>query len=379
MKQNLEMEAIRTAIDAAHQKHCPMSLQTDTRQAHKAGYRTVSATLDFGPLDARRIDLADPPPKPVPVLKLLGQQLCTAGNVIAVTAQAKAGKSATVGGMLAAFMVAGSENTIADCLGFDAHPHNGKVVILFDTEQSRYDSHKLVLRAARRAGVDVMPANFRPYRLLDMPTKLRRAYLAAEMERANGQCGGVHCVIIDGIADLCIDPNDAAEAFGLVDELIQLAVKYDCPIIVVLHENPGQLAGGAKTRGHLGSHLERKAESNLRIVKENEVSTIYSDKCRNANLPKNKGACFQWCDVEGMHVTVTPASRAEQSQAKKADEHRLAVEAVFEGVKGAIGWTKLRSSIEQHTGAKGRTSQRRITEWLDLGLISKSATGYQKA
>ncbi len=338
----------------------------------------VAVQLDFGPLDARRIDLANPPPKPVPILKLSGQQICTAANLTAIAAQAKAGKSATVGAMLASMVVADTGNDGADCFGFEADPHGGKAVILFDTEQSPFDSHRLVMRAAQRVGVDAMPSNFRLYRLLDMPTEKRRAYLKAEMERASTECGGVHCVLIDGVADLCIDPNDAAEAFGLVEELVQLAVAHDCPIIVVLHENPVQQPGNSKTRGHLGSQLERKAESNLRVVKEGEVSTIYSDKCRSASIPRDRGSCFAWSDTAGMHVTVTESNRAEKSQTKKAEEHRPAVEAVFAGGK-AMSWAALMECLERNAGAKGKTGERRIKEWLALGLISKSATGYQKA
>ena len=76
-----------------------------------------------------------------------------------------------------------------------------------------------------------------------------------------------HSVFIDGVADLCKSPNDDIEAFALVEHLAHLAIAYACPLILVLHENPSGLETG-KTRGHLGSQLERKAESNLRIARD---------------------------------------------------------------------------------------------------------------
>jgi hypothetical protein len=340
--------------------------------------KTTGKAIDFEPLDSRRIKLENPPRKPVSVFTLAEQQVSTAGNLTAITAQAKAGKSATVGAMLASAVVNADERESADCLGFQAHPHNGKAVILFDTEQSPYDSHRQVERAAKRAEVKDFPPNFRMYRLLDVSTGERRRFLASEMERASNECGAVHSVLIDGVADLCVDPNNSEEAFGLVEQLVQLAVKYECPIVLVLHENPasnGQQVG--KTRGHLGSQLERKAESNLRVIKEGEISTIFSDKCRSANIPKDRGVCFEWSDAHGMHITI--ANKAgEKKEAKQKNEHMPAVQAVFEGHVGAMPWKILMKRLESEAGLKGKTRDRRITAWQELGLIAKTEVGYMR-
>jgi hypothetical protein len=105
-----------------------------------------------------------------------------------------------------------------DLLGFTGQPHGGKAVVLFDTEQSPYDAWSLVRRAAARIGEDTLPDNFRCYHLADISTKQRRQFLLAELERAEKVCGGIHCVFIDGVADLCVDVNDSVEPFALIDE-----------------------------------------------------------------------------------------------------------------------------------------------------------------
>jgi hypothetical protein len=88
--------------------------------------------------------------------------------------------------------------------------------------------------------------------------------------------------------------NDPDEAFAFIEEWQQLADKYQMVIVCVRHENPGSETG--KTRGHLGSQLERKAESNLRLLKEDIVTVIYREKSRGAHIPKDKGPRFHWSD-----------------------------------------------------------------------------------
>ena len=327
------------------------------------------------PPSPRRIRLECPPPVPVPVFKLAGQTISTAGNLTGIAAQAKSGKSATVGAMLASLLCATAEGVPLheerDCLGWLAQPHKGRAVVLFDTEQSPYDSWALVQRSVDRAGLNGLPSNLRAYRLLDVPTKERRAMLSAELERASVECGGVHVVLVDGVADLCLSVNDEVEAFGLVDELVQLAVGHDCPVVCVLHENPAQPGQGGKTRGHLGSQLERKAESNLRLEKaEDGVCTIYSTRCRNGDVPKSKGVSFAWSDESKMHASVerVPADKA----GAKREEHAPAVEAVFAGVTGSLSWSDLKGRIETAKVATARTAERRINTWVKLGLVTQT-------
>lgn len=345
-----------------------------------ASHTTNGTGPDLSELDARRIQLCNPPPKPVSIYKLAGQQISTAGNLTNIQAQAKAGKTAALGCIIAAALASETHDpddplAAPDCVGFTAAPHHGKAVILFDTEQSPYDAWSLVQRAVNRAGVD-MPPCFRFYSVLDLATATRRAYLAAEMKRASVECGGIHSVFIDGIADLCIDPNDASEANGLVEELVQLAVLYSCPIITVLHENPsGTGQDYSKGRGHLGSQLERKAESPLRVVKDSKgVSTIYSDRCRHASIPKDCGPRFTWDNEAGMHVTVHTEAKADKADEKRKTE-QPAVEAVFTGAVGSVPWSELKRRMIEVGQMKERTAERRIKEWVELGLITSPVRG----
>ena len=138
----------------------------------------------------------------------------------------------------------------------------------------------------------------------------------------------------------------------------------------MLHENPST-KGDSKTRGHLGSQLERKAESNLRLVKSAEISTIFSEKCRSASLPQAHGAKFKWCDQAGMHVTVE-ADTPDRKREKECVMHLVPCQEVFAEAIGHLTYTELRKGIERVTGVKQTAAEKRITKWLDLGLIKQT-------
>ena len=325
-------------------------------------------------LDQRRIDLTYPPPKPVPLLRLQGHQICTPGNLTVVSAQAKAGKSAVVGAMIASLIAAHRKDQdnfeYSDTLGFAAETASNKAVVLFDTEQSTYDSHNLVQRAIHRSGATDTPNWLRAYRLLDIATRTRRTLLRKELSRASRECSGIQCAIIDGVADLCIDPNDSEEAFDLVEELVQLAVEHDCSLILVLHENPSRGDLG-KTRGHLGSQLERKAESNLRILKDKDgISTIFSERCRSAHIPPSLGAKFRWDADNEMHLTV--AKTDHDPKAKAIERHVPLVDEVFAQAPGPLLWQELKAAIMDCGIKSDSTAERRIKKWHELNLITKT-------
>jgi hypothetical protein len=350
------------------------------------GPAATGSAVDFTDLDARRIHLEQPPPQPVPVFSLLSQQISTAGNLTVISAQAKGGKSAVVGAMISSILAADAPKAEddddeipdwepeQDLLGFTAAAHAGRAVVLFDTEQSPYDAWSLVQRSAQRAGVSGMPACFRGYSLADVSTERRRAFLAAEMQRAQQDCGGIHSVFIDGVADLCKSPNDDIEAFTLVEHLAQLAITYACPIILVLHENPSGLETG-KTRGHLGSQLERKAESNLRIAKDGKsgASMLFSERCRHACISRDDALRFAWSTPDGMHMTVEPETKESRTETARQNE-QPECQAVFAGHVGEMAYGEMKQRLMDVGHISAATAKRRIKQWLSIGLIKPGST-----
>jgi hypothetical protein len=370
-----DSEALRRV---ALESHDPAELAEAVRNSTKAAQTALEAaqggTRDgiAEALATRRFDCGAVPPRPVPILKLGESVISTPGNILNIQAPAKAGKSAALSGMLAALFTRSPE---ADTLGFQADNPEGKAVIHFDTEQSRFDHDQLVRRALRRAKVTAPPPWFYSYSVADLGHHDRLQAWECAIDSAARECSGVHAVFLDGVADLVLDPNDSGEAFAFVGNLHSTAIRHDCAIITVLHENPGSESG--KTRGHLGSQIERKAETNLRLSKDaNGITTVWADRARHGHIPKDSGTCFEWSDAAGMHVSCGTA-REIKDQLKR-NQHGDEATRVFLGADDAgLTFTELTARIcEVLDVGSESTAARRIRAWLkDGGPIRKTRAG----
>jgi hypothetical protein len=252
-------------------------------------------------LESLRYDPDTPPPPDEVCLTLLDQPVAARGNLTVIQAKQKAGKTGVITSDLAA-AIRGSYQAQGDMLGFAWRGDATGAILHLDTEQSRADHHSCVERARKRAGIAAAD-RLHSYSIVTFKISERMEVLRRKMKQLASK-SKVDCVIVDGLADLLPDVNNNEQANDLVAELMRMAQEYDCAIIGVIHENPGTDAG--KTRGHLGSELQRKAYANIRIDKDPEtnVSTIYGPDFRHGSIPKNQGLCFAWDNEQGMHVTL---------------------------------------------------------------------------
>jgi hypothetical protein len=176
-------------------------------------------------------------------------------------------------------------------------------------------------------------------------------------------------VILDGVGDMVADVNDAEECNEFVARLHALAIKYDCAIPGVLHFNPGT----EKTRGHLGSQLERKSESNLRLDKDGEITSVWSEKQRRAPILKGQGPRFTWSNDAGMHVSVSLDAISPKQAKEIADAKNLRDE-VFSN-RSAMGYCDLKRRVQEVTEKSGTTATRIYDKWVQFGIIEKSIGG----
>jgi hypothetical protein len=285
--------------------------------------RERAYSLRFNPDDA---------PPPDELCMMLGDYpIAARGNLSVIQGKSKVGKSAVVSAVLGAAQRA-TYLTGGDtlCISWEGEPSGA--IIHLDTEQSRADWHGLVSRSVTRSGL----AGVSP-RLISLPLVLfarseRLEILRQSLAFEREQNGRVDLVVIDGIADLCKSPNDEAEALELVSQVHALAQDFNTAIFCILHENPGTQE--AKTRGHLGSELNRKAFANLRIDKDTEtsVSTIYGTDMRKRDIPREQGFCIAWDDAVHMHTFQGRAAglKAAQREAEAVAKARTEWEPIFE-------------------------------------------------
>lgn len=306
-------------------------------------------------------------------------KISTSGNLTAILAQAKTGKSAFMAAMIAAAITKEEDRNAIDTFGIIGERLDGRHLLHFDTEQSPADHHKLIKRTLKRAHLDQPPLNLESFCLTGLTVANRRRAVATLIEHY-AERGGIHSVFIDGIGDLCGNVNDSAEADNLLTEMTNLAINYDCPIICVLHQNPNSANSAGKMRGHLGSSLERKAETNL-ILEKNAagVTTVYADKTRGAPILKNAGPAFKWDDFHGMHRSTenpnTPETKARAKAQTKHDKLVNLVASVFPAGSQPMNYTDLKHAIMKNEDITSATAERRITALVNADLIIKSKDG----
>jgi len=314
-------------------------------------------------VDALEYDHKDVPEKPIPIVSIGGQTILTRANVLTWTGGSKSGKSATLNAIQAGTMRAKGEPPF-DTLGLDiARNADKKLVIHFCTEQSKYDYHKNVTSIFNRAGRDQPPKWFKSFHFLPLTLKKRQVYLENTIDRYAQKYGGVFLITIDGIGDLIRSPNDEELSFDLVEWSQKMAEDFKAAVSTVLHFNPNS---ENKSRGHLGSHLERKSESVLTLTKDKEtgISTIDQNYLRNGGL--FDPIQFEYDVDKGFHVYAGTKAKADD-ESKRKDLSDLASK-IFKG-DPEIPATGLASSIEAAIGCKKRTAYTRIDSMKELNII----------
>ena len=217
-------------------------------------------------ISALVIDLAEQLPDPQPIVRIWGNLIASRGNVSTVVGLAKSRKT-----FLTAAIASGVLSS-SDFLGYDP-PATGKVAYI-DTEQAPAHVHKVARRILRSIGLptDRNHDQLVVAALRELTPDQRREATGEILRRYKPDL-----LILDGVADLCNDPNDLHESEALTCELMRWSSEYDNHILCVLHTNPG----GDKARGHLGSALLRKSETVMLVKADGDTSVVSPQYCRN--------------------------------------------------------------------------------------------------
>lgn len=331
-----------------------------------AGVKTKAPIVEL--LKQREFNPANRLPEPPVIYGLARTPVSTPENLMSLYAQIKSGKSSAFGAIAASTM---RESEEADCLGFESSNPEKKILVHVDTEQCPYDHQVWNETVRRRARIAERPAWFRSWCLTGLGYKKTWECLV-EAVRASYELSGLHSILIDGVGDLVASVNDEIECNDRIAQLMDMAIRYHCPIITSIHQNPGADKTG-KTRGHLGSQLERKVETNLRLEKAAAGAIVmWSDKQRRAPILKSTGPCFAWSNEAGMHVSV--ATRQSAKDAEKRDKLRAVFEDVFNG-RPSMRYSDLVTTLTERLRVDPSNAERKVAQAVALTAINKAAVG----
>ena len=321
------------------------------------------------------IDYENPPDISKSVVAVNGVPLGTQDNLFCITGGEGTGKSNYVGAILAGAL--GNERLpIEKTLGLEitANP-KGLAVLHYDTEQSEAQLHKNLGKTLRRASLTAVPEFYHSLYLASLSRKDRLKLIRESMDLFHHRHGGIHLVVIDGIADLIRSANDETESIAIVDELYRLAGIYNTCIICVLHFVPN----GIKLRGHIGSELQRKAAGILSIEKDDnpEYSVVKALKVRDGSPLDVPMMLFGWDKAEDMHVYHGEKSK-EDKEKRKADELIAVVKEAFRH-SFKLTYQELCDVLMCEMEIKDRTAKKYIAYMKEQRILAQDTNGnYQK-
>jgi hypothetical protein len=286
------------------------------------------------------------------------------GDFSLLTGKAKSKKTFAVLMFLAAAVL--GQTIYNKIRGFLSGDKN--LVVLFDTEQSRYKTSQIAKKICRLIGYT--PKNFKVFNLRKYKPEQRIDIIGQFLYQHAERIG---YVVIDGVRDLGYDINDSIEATVIATKLLTWTQELNCHITVVLHQNKGN----ENARGHLGTELINKAQTTLSAAKDKNnpnVTNISPEECREIDFPgfsftvnedglpylvdapeevQNERQALTAFDVEPeVHKQILKKAFAQNSQPKNAQlvqEIKVAAQGIF----GKFGDNKAKDFLTYYISTMG--------------------------
>ena len=317
------------------------------------------------------IDYDNPPDASKSVIAVNGVPLGTQDNLFCITGGEGTGKSNYIAAILAGTL--GTKRLDAEqTLGLEVTPNpKGLAVLHYDTEQSEAQLHKNLGKTLRRASLTSVPDFYHSLYLASLSRKDRLKLIRESMDLFHHKHGGIHLVVIDGIADLIRSANDETESIAIVDELYRLAGIYNTCIICVLHFVPN----GIKLRGHIGSELQRKAAGILSIEKDEnpEYSVVKALKVRDGSPLDVPMTLFGWDKALDMHVYRGEKSKEDKDKRKSNELHAVVREAFHSAPR--LSYQQLCDVLMKELEIKDRTAKKYIAYMKEQGILIQDSQG----
>ena len=301
------------------------------------------------------VDMRKALPDIEPLVAINGSCVCSRGNISAICGEAKSRKTFLTSALVASAIALPAER-INNFKNIDNNMYLN--VLWVDTEQGEHHVRKVIKRITEMTGAAFGGAIVEP-RLTTLALRELAPHQRKQMMYDAMRVGSYDIVVIDGIADLQRNTNDLEESDALVTELMALSTHSRSHIICVLHTNPGS----DKARGHLGSSLQRKAESVLFVHRVGEKSIVEPQFCRNEPFER---FAFD-INADGIPEIV-------DLPAVEEDRRNEVVAMVEDMYGGAIERTTLSNKLIEAKGLKRCTAQMQIKRAIDRGQLLVKGT-----
>lgn len=322
-------------------------------------------------LKSCEIDLSNPPEESKSLVLINDNVIGSYDNLMCVTGGEGTGKSNYVSAIISGAICQLPLDPKLT-LGMQIMSNSeSKAVLHYDTEQSESQLFSNIKRSLKRAGLASVPNFYHSVCLTAFTRKERLQLIQDSMDMYYHRHGGIHLVVIDGIADLVRSANDEIESVAIIEELYRLAGIYNTCIVCVLHLTPG----GLKLRGHLGSELQRKAAGIISIDKDTidaSLSVSKAVKVRNGDPLDVPMIQFGWDKAQGMHIFRGVKPKKEQEARKQVELRNIATEILSEvnSMSKEEFTKKVAHWLLNNNGmTDSRASKNRVKSMLSMNII----------
>lgn len=304
-------------------------------------------------------------PEPDYLIEIGGVPTMPKGNLVAVSAKWKNGKTFFCDILTAIFMGSGH---FTNCRSLQ---ETGRA-LFFDTEQSDNDT-KRVQKTIDEMSPENRHDDYKVACLQSAPIDSG----SAEPSRFDVICRAVShekpdLVVIDGIADLIYNYNDVIESQAIVSRLATMANEYKCCIVVVMHQNKGSMDKNMK--GHLGTMLYQKCSDVFTVEKHNSVFEVKHPISRHRNCGD---ICFKLDD----HAVPMDAAADRQRQLelkKQEDKAKLhdKLAPCFEGFTVPLSSGDVLNLLQAKLGIAKTRAYQLFNSAKEQGLLTSSDGRY---
>ena len=297
------------------------------------------------------VDMSKELPDEQPLISIDGSCICSRGNISAICGEAKSKKTFLASALVASAMAIpydGLNNFKNVAKDMDMN------VLWVDTEQGERHVRRVIERISVMTGAKmgglVAEPRLTTLTLRELSPQDRYTVMVETLYHYP-----FDLVVIDGIADLQRNTNDLEESDALVGALMALSTKTNTHILCVLHTNPGS----DKARGHLGSALQRKAESVIYVHRNGECSVVEPQFCRNEPFARfafnvSEEGIPQLCDIP---------------QSESLDINGRIVEILDTEYGGSIERSTLTNKIMTLLNLNNNVARMRINRLINKGVL----------
>ncbi len=297
------------------------------------------------------VDMSKELPDEQPLISIDGSCICSRGNISAICGEAKSKKT-----FLASALVASAMAIPYDKLNnFKNVDKDMNLNVLWvDTEQGERHVRRVIERISTMTGAKmgglVSEPRLMTLSLRELDPMERYMVMTEAIKRYP-----FDLIVIDGIADLQRNTNDLEESDALIGALMAISTNTNTHILCVLHTNPGS----DKARGHLGSSLQRKAETVIFVHRNGECSVVEPQFCRNEPFERfafniSEEGIPQLCDIP-------------QSEGFGINDRIVDILNTEYG--GVVERVTLNKKIVEVLGLNIATAKMRIRRLIDKGLL----------